>query len=85
MLADVARGKDPQRGLGWAIRKSRFDAGLTQKTLAERVELHPSRISRLENGEVNPQWGTVRQIAAGLDVNLWDLAALAEDFEARRS
>ena len=85
MLAGVARGKDPQRELGWAIRKLRFDADLTQRTLAERVELDPSRISRIENGKDNPQWGTVRKVAGGLGVSLAKLAALAEDFERRGS
>lgn len=67
-----------------AIRKTRTDADLDQRTLAKRLELDPSQMSRLEQGELNPSWGTVRRIAAALDVTLTELAALAEDFERRR-
>lgn len=71
-------------GLALAIRKTRTDADLDQRTLAKRLELDPSQMSRLEQGELNPSWGTVRRIAAALDVTLTELAALAEDFERRR-
>jgi len=84
LLSRVAGGKDPQRGLGWAVRRLRFEANLTQNDLAERAELHPSRVSRIENGRDNPRWGTVKRVAAGLGVSLAELAALAEDFERRR-
>jgi len=80
----VAGGKDPQRELGWAVRRLRFEADLTQNALAKRAQLHPSRVSRIENGRDNPRWGTVRRLAAGLGVSLGELAALAEDFERRR-
>jgi transcriptional regulator with XRE-family HTH domain len=84
LLWAVARGKDPQRGLGWAIRRFRFEADLTQSALAQRVKVHPSQISRLEKGADNPRWATVRRVAAGLDISLAELAAVAEEFEQRR-
>lgn len=62
----------------------RFDADLTQSALARRVSVHPSQISRLEKGEDNPQWATVKRVAVGLGVSLEELAKLAEDFEQRR-
>lgn len=70
-------------GLALAIRKARIDANLNQRGLAKRLELDPSQMSRLEQGALNPSWGTVKRIAAALDVDLADLAALAEDFERR--
>jgi transcriptional regulator with XRE-family HTH domain len=84
LLCRVAGSKDPQRGLGWAIRRLRFEADLTQNALAQRAELHPSRVSRIENGRDNPRWGTVRRVAGGLGVTLEELAELAEEFEERR-
>jgi transcriptional regulator with XRE-family HTH domain len=84
LLSRVAGGKDPQRGLGWAIRRLRFEADLTQNALAQRARIHPSRVSRIENGRDNPRWGTVRRLAAGLGVSLEELATLAEEFESRR-
>jgi len=84
LLFRVSGGKDPQRELGWAVRRLRFEADLTQNALAQRAQLHPSRVSRIENGRDNPRWGTVRRLAAGLGVSLAEIAALAEDFERRR-
>jgi transcriptional regulator with XRE-family HTH domain len=83
LLARVASGKEPQRGVAWAVRKIRTEAGLTQSGLASRVGLDPSQISRLEKGIGNPRWGTVRRVAVGLGVSLAELAAVAEDFEKR--
>jgi transcriptional regulator with XRE-family HTH domain len=84
LLPGVPRKQDPQRGLAWAIRKLRTEAGLTQNALARLIELDPGQFSRIEKGEGNPQWGTVRRIAIGLGVTLVELAKLAEDFERRR-
>lgn len=83
MLLGVPRMKEPQLGLAWAIKKTRVEADVSQGTLAERVEVDPSQISRLEKGG-NPGWGMVRRVAHGLDVPLEELAELAEDFERRR-
>lgn len=70
-------------GLARAIRKARADTDLSQRELAQLVELDPSQMSRLEKGRGNPTWGTVKRIATALEVELADLAALAEDFERR--
>jgi transcriptional regulator with XRE-family HTH domain len=81
--AGVPRRVDPQVGLARAIRKIRTDANLSQKDLAQRMELDPSQMSRLEHGDANPSWGTARRIAAALEVSLPELVRLAEDFEKR--
>jgi transcriptional regulator with XRE-family HTH domain len=74
---------DPQVGLARAIRKIRTDAGLSQRDLAQRLGFDPSHMSRLEQGDGNPSWGTVKRIAAALEVTLPELARLAEYFEER--
>ena len=79
----MPRRDDPQIGLGQAIRKLRTDGELSQKNLGLRSEIHPTWISHIESGRVNPTWGNVRRIAAGLKVPLPVLAALAEDLERR--
>jgi transcriptional regulator with XRE-family HTH domain len=79
----VPRKKDPQVGIARAIRKARVEADCSQKDLAERLELNPSQVSRLEQGTSNPTWGTVRRVAAALDVDFVGLTELAEDFERR--
>lgn len=79
----MPRRDDPQIGLGQAIRKLRTEFQLSQEALGLRSEIHPTWISHLESGRVNPTWGNVRRIATGLSVPLPELAALAEDLEAK--
>jgi transcriptional regulator with XRE-family HTH domain len=81
----MPRRYDPQIGLGKAIRKLRTEVELSQETLGLRSEIHPTWISHIESGRVNPTWGNVRRIATGLDVTLPELAALAEAFERERN
>lgn len=80
----MPRRHDPQIGLGLAIRKLRTEVQLSQETLGLRSEIHPTWISHIESGRINPTWGNVRRIAGGLKVTLEELAALAEDFEHQR-
>jgi transcriptional regulator with XRE-family HTH domain len=79
----MPRQEDPQVGLSRAIRQLRLEVELSQEALGLMVGIHPTWISHIESGRVNPTWGNVRRIAAGLKVPLSVLAALAEDFEAR--
>lgn len=79
----MPRRDDPQVGLGKAIRELRNEAGLSQEALGERAQIHPTWISHIESGRVNPTWGNVRRIAMGLSVPLPLLAALAEDLEIK--
>ncbi len=57
---------------------------LSQERLALCAEIHPTWISHIESGRINPTWGNVRRIAAGLSVTLPRLAELAEEFEGVR-
>jgi transcriptional regulator with XRE-family HTH domain len=79
----MPRRDDPQIGLGKAIRELRTELQLSQEALGLRSEIHPTWISHLESGRVNPTWGNVRRIASGLLVSLPELAARAEDLEAK--
>ncbi len=79
----MPRRDDPQIGLGTAIRTLRTEGELSQETLGHRAEIHPTWISHIESGRINPTWGNVRRIARGLDVPLEQLAALAEEFERK--
>jgi XRE family transcriptional regulator, regulator of sulfur utilization len=77
----MPRRDDPQIGLGKAIRKFRTQEGLSQETLGHRAGIHPTWISHIESGRINPTWGNVRRIAKGLKVPLSQLAGAAEDLE----
>jgi transcriptional regulator with XRE-family HTH domain len=79
----MPRRDDPQIGLGKAIRQLRTEGRLSQETLGHRAEIHPTWISHIESGRINPTWGNVRRIANGLKVPLSQLAALAEDLERK--
>lgn len=79
----MPRREDPQIGLSKAIRQLRCEVRLSQEALGLMVDIHPTWISHIESGRVNPTWGNVRRIAEGLKVPLPVLAALAEDLEAR--
>jgi transcriptional regulator with XRE-family HTH domain len=67
-----------QPALGEAVRTLRQKAGLSKDDLAARAGLDAHSIARLEAGQVDPTWGSMRRIARGLGVPLEDLAELAE-------
>jgi transcriptional regulator with XRE-family HTH domain len=77
----MPRTDDPQIGLAQAIRQLRKEGQLSQEALGLLADIHPTWISHMESGRVNPTWANVRRIAKGLQVPLPELAALAEDLE----
>jgi transcriptional regulator with XRE-family HTH domain len=79
----MPRREEPQIGLSKAIRQLRREVQLSQEALGLRADIHPTWISHIESGRVNPTWGNVRRIAGGLRVPLPVLAALAEDLELK--
>jgi len=72
---------EPQPGLAEAIRRFRMQRQMSQEQLGLDAGLHPTWISRIESGQINPKWGNVKAIARVLGVRLSDLAALAEDLD----
>lgn len=78
----MPRHVEPQIGLSKAIRQLRKEIHLSQEALGLAAEIHPTWISHIESGRVNPTWGNVRRIAKTLRVPLPELAALAEELEA---
>ena len=79
----MPRREEPQIGLSKAIRQLRREVPLSQEALGLLADIHPTWISHIESGRVNPTWGNVRRIAGGLRVPLPVLAALAEDLELK--
>jgi transcriptional regulator with XRE-family HTH domain len=61
--------------LGHALRALRKRAGITQEQLAERLEVDPTFVGRLERGQRGAHWRTIRRIVAALDVGVGDFAA----------
>jgi len=77
----MPRREDPQVGLGKAIRALRQESQMSQETLGHRSDIHPTWISHIESGRINPTWGNVRRIAGGLEISLPELAERAEELE----
>jgi transcriptional regulator with XRE-family HTH domain len=74
--------KDPQLGLGRAVRELREARGISQEKVARRAGLHLTWINRVENGRTNPTWGSMKRVAFALRVSLGELATLAEEKDA---
>lgn len=69
---------DPQPALGAAIRMLRAERGMKQLDLAEWAGVTVAHLSKIENGRVNPGWGTAVAIATALDVTISELAKRSE-------
>jgi transcriptional regulator with XRE-family HTH domain len=67
--------------LGRAIQRLRKEAKLTQQQLADRAKVPVKELRQIEQGRVNADWGTVRYLAYGMEVNLADVFRLTEDLE----
>ena len=63
------------------MRTLRQKTGLSQDDLAVRAGLDAGSVARLEAGQADPTWGSMRRIARGLGVPLEGLAELAENLE----
>jgi transcriptional regulator with XRE-family HTH domain len=64
--------------LAAVLRAIREEQGRSQESLAHDAELTVASLSRIERGETNPGWTTVRQICDALGVSLSELARRIE-------
>jgi transcriptional regulator with XRE-family HTH domain len=71
-----------QAALGLAVKGRREELGLTQEQLDLRTDLHQRWISNVETGKRNPSYGSLRRLAAGLDLTASELLVRAEQIEA---
>ncbi|MBE0427305.1 MAG: helix-turn-helix domain-containing protein [Nitrospirae bacterium] len=61
--------KEPFFEIGRKIKELRTNIGMSQKELADKVDLTPSFISQLENNQINPSLNSFIQICNALGVN----------------
>lgn len=62
-----------RRIFGDAMRVWRKKAGLSQEKLAEKANLHPTYISRVESGRINISLDAMVRIAKSLHIRVRDL------------
>jgi len=67
-----------QKRLGTAIRKAREEAGYSQDSFADAIEMHRAYYSAIERGERNLTLATLGRVAAGLKLSIADLATEAK-------
>jgi transcriptional regulator with XRE-family HTH domain len=74
-----------QAALGLAVKARRQELELTQEQLANDSGLHQRWVSNIENGKRNPSYGSLRRLAAGLELSASELLQRAERIEASQS
>jgi len=78
--AGVSREDDAwtRSSIGAQIREGREQRGLTLKSLAEAVGVTPSLLSQVENDKAQPSLGTLRRVAAYLNLSADALLGLGD-------
>lgn len=71
----------PHPVIGETVRSFRTETGLSQEAVGLEGGIHPTEISRLENGIRNPTWETMKRIARGLGITCSQMTARAEKLE----
>ena len=61
--------------LGKAIREARTGTGFSQEVLAEKAELHPNYLGRVERGEEHVSLIALRRLAEAHKLRVRDLVA----------
>lgn len=77
-FAEMPPRAEPQAALGEAVKQLREKQKLTQEAVAHAAGVHPTWVSRLESGALNPSWGMISRVAEALGVKVSDLAKAAE-------
>jgi transcriptional regulator with XRE-family HTH domain len=75
-----ARGVDsPDLALARALRRLRERDGSTQERLAHYAGITTASLARIERGQANPAWTTVRRVASALEITLAELMAALDE------
>lgn len=75
----MAKPRSPAHlAYGRALRQLRMERGLSQERLAHLVELDRTYVSGIERGERNPSLTNILKLARVLQIEVSELAALAE-------
>ena len=61
--------KEPASDIGGKLKEERLRIGMSQKELADKVNLTPSFLSQFENNQASPSLGTYLQLCRALGIN----------------
>jgi len=67
------RNKKFLKKLGFKLRELRLERELTQLDLAIKINNYAEQIGRIERGELNVSICTLKLLADGLDIELYEL------------
>ena len=76
--ADYGRKKGTAMNIGANIKAARKAAGVTQKELAERLQVYQKDISRWENNELTPSALNLARICRELNASADEILELRE-------
>ena len=71
------------RHLASVLRTLRERSGRSQESLAHDAGITVAALARIERGQSNPSWTTVRQIADGLGISLAELGRAVDEHGQR--
>lgn len=74
----MPRNTSTDPALGAVLRQLREERGLSQEVVAFHAGVTTGTLARLELGQSDPSWSTIRAVAKALDVSLRDLATTVE-------
>jgi transcriptional regulator with XRE-family HTH domain len=78
MFLFVSAPAQPDQSLAATLKHLRTEGGYTQEDLAHKAGLTVAALARIERGQANPTWTTVRRLAGALEITL---AAIGEAVE----
>lgn len=81
----MAPSSQIDQSLAAVLRAQRLDDGRSQESLAHDVGLTVAALARIERGEANPTWSTVRRIAGGLQLSMQSLGQLVDEHDTNGS
>jgi len=61
------------------IRELRKMKKMSQENLAEKANLHPTLIGKIERAEINPTIGSLEKITKALNISLAELLTFSDD------
>ena len=65
--------KDQRKIIGQVVLQHRKKAGFSQEVLAEKADIHPNYIGRIERGECTPTITILMKIAKALNLRVYKL------------